>query len=514
MARVPRRSGFLLLAFLSACRPEPARTGITVLLEAAPDTLDDRMALSAVSQRVAQFITPGLLTFDDQSRPVPDLAESFAWEDPTHLRFTLRPGLTFHDGSALTARDVKATFEGVRTTAMKSPKADKYREVESIEAVDDRTVRFTLSRAYSPFLAELTLGIVPEERALMPAARLQDDQPIGAGPFRFASRRDEDHLELLPFAGYYRGAPGISSLHVRVVRDETTRSLELMKGRADLFIGASPTVLPAIEKAQGLSVLTAPGHRLRVHVVQRPERPGRGRRGCGARSATRSICSRSSSSSSTGSPARRPRCSRRRTGPTPRPPGCAHDPAQAKALLDEAGYRDPDGDGPQKRLQLVLKTSTDRFRKSIALVFQEQLAQVGIDLEVRSLEFGTFFSDIRKGNFEIATLKFPAVIEPDLLRYVFSSEQIPTPANSFGGLNRTGYSDPEVDKLLAEATRVPGDARAPLYREVQQKIDAALPFVSLWHEDAISVVSKRLEGYQPSAHGFLTPLARAREVTR
>jgi peptide/nickel transport system substrate-binding protein len=192
--------------------------------------------------------------------------------------------------------------------------------------------------------------------------------------------------------------------------------------------------------------------------------------------------------------------------------GCPHDPKKTAELLDAAGFPDPDGDGPLPRLELTLKTSTDRFRKSIALVFHEQFARAGIKLEVRSLEFGTFLSDIRKGNFEVATLKFPAVIEPDLFRYVFSSEQIPTPQNNFGGLNRTGFSDPALDRTLQRATEVPGDARIPLYAEVQQTLDDELPFVSLWHEDAISVASERLQDYQSSPHGFFAPLGTAREV--
>ncbi|MFY0573146.1 ABC transporter substrate-binding protein [Cystobacter fuscus] len=105
----------------SGCRAEPAPEGITVLIEAPPDSLDSRLALTAMGQRLSQLLTPGLVTVDDSGRPVPDLAESFQELSPTLVEFTLRPGLTFHDGGPLTAWDVKATYDSVREPALASP---------------------------------------------------------------------------------------------------------------------------------------------------------------------------------------------------------------------------------------------------------------------------------------------------------------------------------------------------------------------------------------------------------
>ncbi len=95
--------------------------------------------------------------------------------------------------------------------------------------------------------------------------------------------------------------------------------------------------------------------------------------------------------------------------------------------------------------------STDRFRKSVALVLREQLARGGVAVEVRTLEFGTLFSDIRRGNFELVTLKWASVIEPDLMRGVFHSRNVPTEENHWGGLNRGALRDAELDALLDEA---------------------------------------------------------------
>jgi peptide/nickel transport system substrate-binding protein len=458
---------------------------------------------------------------------VPDLAREYRMVDSRTLEFTLRNDLTFHDGTPLTSEDVKATFEGLIDRALGSPKADKLEAVDRIEALGPSTVRFHLKRPYAPILAELSLGIVPRARAFVPAALEQDRSPIGAGPFRFAAQPDEEHLILLPFEGYYGGKPRIRRLLIRTVRDQTTRVLELLKGRADLVVGAiSPSVFPALRSNPSLRILSRPGSAygyLGLNSRSGPLADARVRRAiCHAIDVQPIIAAKFKGLAE---PA---------TGMLPRShwayartPGCRKDLAQATKLLEEAGYSSVDpnlgeaapasgpsqlGQGKKPRLHLTLKTSTDRFRKSIALVFQEQLAQVGIDLEIRSLEFGTFFNDLRKGNFELFSLVFSSVIEPDLLRWTFSSANIPAPENAFGGQNRTGYRNDRLDALLDLATRVGRDERQALYAEALALIDADLPCIPLWHESSPAVVSSRLQGFEPSPQGFLRPLARAQEA--
>jgi peptide/nickel transport system substrate-binding protein len=515
MASPPRLIAPLLFTLLAAtvgCRAERAPQAITVLLESPPDTLDDRFSLAANGQRVAHLIAPGLIVCDDASEPTPVLAESFRELSPTVVEFLLRPGLTFHDGSALTAEDVKATYDAVLSGALKSPRAERYEALSHVEVVDARTVRFHLKRPFAPLVAELSLSIVPAERAGPEGVALQAAHPVGAGPFRFESWPDEEHLTLVPFAGYHGGAPAIPRLHFRVVRDETTRVLELLKGRADLVFNAvSPAVLPVLRREPGLRVLARPGTGyayLGFNLRAGPLADARVRRAlCHLLEVTPLV---EHKFHGLAEPA---------TGMLPRShwawapgEGCRYDPAEAARLLDAAGYPDPDGPGGQPRLRLSLKTSTDRFRKSVALVLQEQLARGGVAVELRALEFGTFFGDVRRGNFELFTLKWASIIEPDLLRNAFHSAQVPTAENNWGGLNRGALRDAELDALLEEASRAPRAERPALYARALKRLEALLPYAPLWHENSVAVVSRRLEGFEPSAHGNFLPLARARMV--
>lgn len=504
---------------LCGCRSAPVQRGIAILIESPPDSLDNRLALTTAGQRIAQLISPGLVTFDDQSQPVPDLAESYRELDGQTIEFTLRDHLTFHDGAPLTSADVKSTFDGVGDATLGSPKAEKFDAIASVEAVDLRTVRFHLKRPYSPILAELSLSIVPSERARGEKARLQDRHPIGAGPFQFAAQPNDEQLELLPFDGYYGGKPRISRLTVRTVRDQTTRVLELMKGRADLVIGAvSPAVFPMLESNPSLGVVALPGSAyayLGLNVHQGPLADVRVRRAICSALDVRPIID--TKFHGLAQPA---------TGMLPKAhwaysptAGCHRDLKLAAQLLDEAGYWSaapgsavPPAQSAKPRLRISMKTSTDRFRKSIALIFKEQLAEAGIDVEIRSLEFGTFYNDVRKGNFELFSLMWSSVIEPDLLRWAFSARNIPDAANHFGGLNRTGYSNPAIEPLLDQATRGSPEQRRAIYARVLEILDADLPYIPLWHESSPAVVSSRLQDFVPSAHGFFSPLAKAREA--
>ena len=184
-----------------------------------------------------------------------------------------------------------------------------------------------------------------------------------------------------------------------------------------------------------------------------------------------------------------------------------YDVPRAIQLLDEAGYRDPDGDGPLPRFRLSLKTSTDEFYRLQAAVIQENLRRIGIAIDVRSYEFATFYADVLSGNVQMYTLQWVGVTDPDMLRRLFHSNQAPPV-----GFNRVHYSNPEVDRLIDMATTAPTDAdRQRYYSAVQKAVAEDAPYISLWHRTNIAVTRPNITGMRLSAQADFLAL---KDVTK
>jgi peptide/nickel transport system substrate-binding protein len=176
-----------------------------------------------------------------------------------------------------------------------------------------------------------------------------------------------------------------------------------------------------------------------------------------------------------------------------------HDPALAMRLLDEAGYPDPDGDGPRPRLRLSLKISTNEETRLQSTVVQEDLRRVGIDLDLRSYEFATFYDDVLKGNFQMFSLIWTggSLVNPDILRRVFHSDQIPPL-----GFNRGYYRNQDVDRLLDHATQsTDEDARAMAYRQAQRLVAEDAPYIPIWNRTNVIVAQNSLDGLHLNAIG-------------
>jgi len=164
-----------------------------------------------------------------------------------------------------------------------------------------------------------------------------------------------------------------------------------------------------------------------------------------------------------------------------------HNPERSRQLLDQAGYL-PQAAGI--RFHLSMKTSTEEPTRLLAAVLQQQLHEVGIALDLRSLEFATFFADVTKGAFQMFSLRWiGGNQDPDIFEYVFHSSSVP-PQRA----NRGYYSNPRVDALLDRArAEVDPQKRKPLYDEVQRILAEELPYVNLWYLDNVVVHRKRVK---------------------
>ncbi len=472
------------------------RSGLVLLIESNPANLDPRFATDGQSQHLDGLIFSSLVARDEAMNLRGDLAESWETPDPVTYVFHLRSGVRFHDGSAVTSRDVKATFDFILNAANRSPKRGGFRMIAGVEAPDANTVVFHLNAPYASFLWSVSrpaIGIVPENAGADFSRRL-----IGSGPFRFMRQAQDDEVVLAANADYFGGAPNIARLRARVVPDAIVRALELRKGSADMEISSlSPDMVPVLARRPELSVSERPGTNLNYlgfnmedAIVGRREV-----RQALAFATDRAALIRYLLHGQ----------ARIATGVLP-PNHWAYEPdvaqysldtARSETLLDAAGFpRGANG----VRMHLLLKTSTEEQARLIGAALQEQWRRVGIELETRPLEFATLLSDSVKGNFQISLLRWVgANNDPDIFEFVFSSKRFP-PDGANRGHYRNARMDALTDQIRVEMDR---EKRKALCSEAQKIVAVDLPYLPMWFGDAVSVHRKDLGDLALSPSGDL-----------
>lgn len=483
-----RQTVVALALLLTGCTAQPPRPTdvIVVGMTNSPTNFDPAIGLDEASQKVHQLLYSSLLRIDENLRVVPDLATSLEWPDPSTYVVTIPDGVRFHDGRALTVKDVAFTFRRFLDPAFVSGRKGAYRSLTAVDILDDHRVAFRLAEPSASFPVNLVMGLVPEGTGAE-AAR----QPIGSGPYKLASFIPDESTTLTPFAEYHRGAPRNAGLVLRVIPDETMRGLELRKGSIDMVVNdLSPDIVAGLRKSAGVQVVTAlgtdyayMGFNLRDPMLQ----DRRLRQAIGYAVDTTAIVDHLRQGLAATAVGIVPPMSWAHNGNAFR---FTRNLDKARALLDEAGYPDPDGAGPQPRLTLSLKTSTAEAYRLQAAVIQQQLSEAGIALELRSYEFATLFADVIRGNVQLYTLQWVGVTDPDMLRRVFHSSQVP-PA----GFNRGYYKNPEADRLIDAATGTLAEAdRGALYGQVQEIIANDAPYISLWYKTNVVVAQSHLTG--------------------
>ena len=504
-----RHGAFFLLALfvlvaLAGCQSQPPSSGvITLAVLSSPNSLDPRIGTDETSQRVHQLIYDNLLALDEQLKVTGGLASSWQQTDPITYVIHLRQGVTFHDGHELTADDVVYTFGSFIDPAFASPRKGAYRTLDRVEAIDPYTVRFVLKEPFGSFPIQLVMPVVPKGAG--PELR---DRPVGTGPYTFVDMAVDDHVRLAAFPEYFRGRPANDGVVLKVVPDEIMRALELRKGTVDMVVNdLSPDVIHQLAEERSVRITESPGTDYAYVGVNMRDAVLKDRR---VRYALGYAINRQAIVDHLRRGLARPA-----VGILP-PASWAfdanvfqftHDPAKARALLDEAGYRDPDGDGPEPRLRLSLKVSTNEFIRLQAAVIQQDLKQVGIELDVRSHEFATLYADVLKGNFQLFTLQWVGVSDPDMLRRVFHSKQMPP-----NGFNRGYYENPEVDRLIdAAMAATTEDDRRRLYGDAQRAVAADAPYISLWYKTNVAVSRTQIEGVKLTPSAEFTFL---RDVTK
>ena len=489
------------LAALGGCdhyRADRSPATIQVDIEISPASTDPRFATDATSSRIDELVFDSMVKADRNGQFVGHLAERIERPSSTAIIFHLKHGVRFSDGRELTARDIIFTYNSILAPESMSPKRASLEELLSLEAPDAYTVVMTTARPYAPALEMATEGIVPAGTPL--PSKASAAAPIGSGPFQMAAyARDEAvRLERNPYSPHPPGAP--QSILFKIVPDPTVRALELAEGVCD-FSGNNIEydVLPWIARRRFLKVSETPGTTYRYLSFNFRDRRLRDLRVRQAiayaidRNTIVNTILRGTGRVATGM------LSPENWAYADNVTSYSYDPRKTGRLLDEAGYRA--GSDGRRDLRFEYKTTPEGAR--MGEVFQAMLAQVGIELTIRSLDFASYYADIQAGNFDLTSLQWVGVNDPNSYYMVFDSKKTPP-----HGQNRGYYSNHAMDSLVETGMRIVDPReRKEIYAQVQQLAAADLPYVSLWWVDNVAVLNRRLVGFEPYPNGSFRSLA-------
>jgi peptide/nickel transport system substrate-binding protein len=496
MRRLLALAALLALAGCHSVSSDP-RT-VVFLIESSPANLDPRIGTDGQSEHIDELLFDGLVARDASFHFTPALAERWEQPNPLTLVFHLRSGVRFHDGRALTSRDVLWTINSMidsrRSGAVLSTKAAAYAAINTLEAPDERTVVLHLKHADNFLLTNLSTGAI----GIVPDGSGRDfwRHPVGTGPFRFVSQQIDQDVVVARNPLSWAVVPKLDRVRFAVVPDAITESLELEKGSGDVAVNSLPMdSLPVLAARPNLKVEDTAGTQIQYLAFNLRDpllKDARIRQAIACSIDRNLIVQTLLLGHAQPALSLLPAAHWAYTGNVAR---YDYDAARAQRLLDEAGY--PRGPGGV-RFHLAMKTSNLEDARLLGAVLQQQLAKVGIALDLRSYEFATFYSDVTRGAFQMYSMRWIGGNEqPDIFTLAFS-----TASFSPQGANRGHYSNPRLDALLDDAAQSQETARRQAdYVAAQQILARDLPAINLWYRDTIVVHSRRLTRVAPTPSG-------------
>lgn len=504
---------FFLVAFLLlySCKREPEIKNpntITVGSLADAKRLIPLLASDSASGEISSWIYNGLTKYDKNIKVIGDLAES--WEispDGLTIIFHLRKNVYWHDGKKFTSEDVVFTYETIIDPKIPTPYSSIYGPVEKVEALDKYTVKVIYKEPYAPALESWGMGIIPKH--VLDGKDITNEfynrNPIGTGPYKLKEWITGQKIVLEAFDKYFEGRPNIDRYISRVITDTATMFLELKFGGID-FMG-----------------LTPPQYKLQANTdlfkkyFQKFRYPSFGYTYLGYNLLDKRFSDKRVRQAITyaidkkaiiagvllgfGNPC---------TGPFP-PESWAYNPnvkdfeynpKKALQLLKEAGWTlDEDGlltkNGEPFKFTVLINQGNEARLKT-AQIIKENLKKIGIDINIKVLEWQTLLHEfIDKKRFEAVIMGWALSRDPDIYDIWHSSK------TREGEFNFISYKNEEVDRLLLEGRRTfDFKKRKKIYHRIHEILAEEQPCTFLYVPDALPVLHKRFKGVEKAPIGI------------
>lgn len=447
-----------------------------------PKSLDPVASNDVPSHRVYLHIYDTLLQRDEKGNLVPGLAESWEQVDPLTIVLHLRKGVKFHNGDNFTAKDVVFSLN----RAKESPAVMTFfKDIKNVEVVDDYTVKIITDKPFGPLLGYLAHkgGCILSENAVKTAGDAYAQFPIGTGPYKFVEWRSGDRVVLKANPDYFGGKPATENLVFRVISEGTNRTIALETKEVDLAYDIEPMDVQFIKQNNEIKLIEQPSISISYlgFNTQKPPFDKKEVRQAIAYaidipSIINAVYLGAATEADSPVPAGVP-------GYTKTGKKYEHDIAKAKELLAKAGY--PNG------FKAKIALNDNNIRKDTAVILQDQLKRIGIDLEVEVIEWGAYLDKLSRGEQDMFILGWVSSPDCDAALYsLFHS------SNKGSAGNRTFYENKRVDELLDQG-RVNTDLekRKEFYKETQEIIQEDIPMFVMVYPYTNAAMQKNIKNF-------------------
>lgn len=470
-----------------------AKENLTVVMKADVRSFDPIFGNDVAGHSVFRHIYETLMKYDDNGNLVPNLAESVTWTDNKDCEIKLKKGVLFHNGEELKANDVKFTLYRIASEPCDIHYMLEDINLDSFETPDDYTVKFSLNNpdaSVAAILAFSSVGIV-NEKAVTEAGDTYGMNPIGTGPYKLQSWTKGNQSVIERFEDYHGDKPAFKTITFKVVPEVTNRLVELESGGADIAYDISVTDVARVEESSALKLSTIDSSSVTFMGMNTTKKPLDDQR---VREAIRYAIDVNGIVQSVYHGISHP-------ATNPMNPSCTYydntstvseyNVEKAKQLLAEAGYADG--------FDITITTDDRKERIDIATIIQNELKEIGINAEIKILEWGAYLSTCYDGEQELYMGGWTTFTpEPSL------SLKGPFGSSSFGsGGNMTFYANPKVDELISAGLLTTDTAeRQKIYTELQHEITKQCTWVYITYGVQLYAMNSKLEGFVPSSTGY------------
>lgn len=465
--------------------PKEVKDTIVIAQGADAKSLDPYGTTDSPAGKVMSAIFDTLVTRDDEGNVAPGLAESWEIVDDTTYVFHLRKGVKFHNGEEFKASDVAFSFSKIA----ESPHAESIRatiDFENSKAIDDYTFEMKMTEPFGPILNHLghmVMAIV-NEKAYTEAGDKVGQNPVGTGPYKFVSWATGDRIDLVANDEYWGGAPKIKNIVFRNIPEIASRSIEVETGGIDITIGAQTSELERLEANPEVKVFRRKASSINFLAFNNSRAPFDNVK---VRQAINMAVNKEAIFNvvyqGVGAIAAAPMSSvvwayNDKLAPH------EYNIEKAKALLAEAGY--PNG------LEVTISCDQNQERLDTAEMVQAQLAEIGVKVNIETLERGAFIDKVIGGNLDMFGLGWTSDTgDPDYALYASFHSSM----HGAGG-NMSFYTNEKVDELL-EIGRTSTDAetRKQAYLEAQEIVWEEVPCIFLQTPEDVIVYNSAIQGF-------------------